>query len=367
MSFYHHYLAYRDFDFDAFFAKVTETEIQQILAKNWIDKYDFLTLLSPRAEAYLESMAEKAQALSLQHFGKAIVLFTPMYIANYCVNKCAYCSFNIENKIRRKKLSLEEIEAEAKAISATGLRHILLLTGESQVKSPVSYIVEAVRILKKYFDSVSIEIYPLTEEEYGQVIAAGVDGLTIYQEVYAEEIYRKVHRAGPKRNYRFRLDAPERACRAKIRTVNIGALLGLNDWRREAFFTGLHADYLQNRYADVAVSVSVPRLRPHVGTFKDIFPVNDKNLVQIMLALRIFLPYAGITITTRERESYRDHLMPLGVTKMSAGVTTEVGGHSSGEKGSGQFEIADNRSVKEIKQAILARGYQPVFKDWMSF
>ncbi|WP_366924442.1 2-iminoacetate synthase ThiH [Metallumcola ferriviriculae] len=367
MSFYQYYLAHKDFDFNSFFSSITTTDIERILAKDKINAYDFLSLLSPQAEKHLESMAEKAQKLSLQHFGKAILLFTPMYIANHCINKCAYCGFNVGNRIKRKKLTAEEIEQEAKAIAATGLRHILFLTGESPAQSPVSYIAKAAGILKKHFHSVGIEIYPLTEQEYSQVIDAGVDSLTVYQEVYDEGIYDKVHLAGPKRNYSFRLDAPERACRAKIRSVNIGALLGLNEWCKEAFFTGLHADYLQNKYPDVAVSVSLPRIRPHAGTFQDIFPVNDKSLVQIMLALRIFLPYTGITISTRERQEYRDHLIPLGVTKMSAGVSTEVGGHSSEDKGEGQFEIADNRNVAKMKQAILAKGYQPVSKDWMSF
>ncbi|TCO77480.1 2-iminoacetate synthase ThiH [Marinisporobacter balticus] len=365
MSFYDQYINYKTFDFDHFFEQVTESDIKRILNKNRIDPYEFLALLSPSAENFLEEMAQKAQKLSLQHFGKAILLFTPMYLANYCINQCAYCGYNIQNSIKRKQLTLDEIEKEAIAISSTGLRHILILTGESPKDTPVDYIVEAVKVLKKYFDSIGIEIYPLAEEEYRKMIDAGVDGLTVYQEVYDEVIYDHVHISGPKKNYNYRLNAPERGCKAKMRNVNIGALLGLNEWRREAFFTGIHANYLQNKYPDVCIGVSPPRIRPHAGVFEDVYPVSDKNLVQYMLALRIFLPYLGINLSTRESAKFRDHLIALGITKISAGVSTEVGGHSSEDKGEGQFEISDSRNVDEMKEVILANGYQPVFKDWM--
>lgn len=365
MSFYSEYLKYKNFEFNKFLENITSSDIFRIINKDKIDEYDFLALLSNEAEKYLEEMAQKAHRLTVQNFGKTILLFTPLYLSNFCVNRCSYCGFNIENKIKRKKLTFEEIEEEAKVISSTGLRHILILTGESRKETPVSYIIDAVKILKKYFDSISIEIYPLKEDEYREIIEAGVDGLTIYQEVYDEDIYDKVHIAGPKKNYRFRLNAPERACRARMRNISIGALLGLNDWRKEAFMTGLHAKYLQDKYSDVEISVSLPRIRPHIGVYEDIYPVSDKNLVQIMLALRLFLPRVGITISTRENQKLRDNLIPLGVTKMSAGVSTEVGGHSSKTKSDSQFEISDKRSVIEMKEAISAKGYQPVFKDWM--
>ncbi|QXM06891.1 2-iminoacetate synthase ThiH [Crassaminicella indica] len=365
MGFYDVYINFKDFDYDAFFENVTSTEIKRILNKNKINIYDFLALLSPKAESFLEEMAQKAHALSLQHFGKTILLFTPMYIGNFCVNRCAYCGFNVDNNIKRKKLSPEEIEREAISIAKTGLKHILVLTGESPNATPVSYIIDAVKILKKYFDSVGIEVYPLTQEDYERMVEAGVDNLAVYQEVYDEKIYDRVHISGPKKDYHFRLDTPERGCKAKMRNVNIGALLGLNEWRREAFMSGLHANYLQNKYPDVCISISPPRIRPHAGCFDEVHNVSDKNIVQYLLALRIFMPYLGITLSTRERASFRDHLIPLGVTKMSAGVSTEVGGHSSNDKGEGQFEISDNRSVEEMKNVILSKGYQPVFKDWM--
>lgn len=364
MSFYNEYIKYKDLDFKYFFEKLTDRHILRAIGKEKLDEYDFLALLSPRAEGFLENMAQRANRLTLQHFGKVIFLYTPIYLANYCVNQCAYCGFNVTNKITRKKLRLDEVEREAKAIAETGLKHILILTGESREKTPLSYIKECVEILKKYFTSITIEIYPLTEEEYRELILAGVDGLTVYQEVYNENIYDKIHIRGPKKDYKFRLDAPERACRASIRSVNIGALLGLGDWRTESFFTGLHANYLQNKYPDTEISISLPRIRPHKGSFQSEFNVEDKNIVQIMLALRIYMPRAGITISTRERAEFRDNLIGLGVTKMSAGSSTKVGGHALDEKSDGQFDISDPRSVEEIKISIYKKGYQPVFKDW---
>ena len=364
MSFYNEYIKYRDFNFENFFEKLTDEHIVRAINKEKLDEYDFLTLLSERAEKHLEEMAQKANRLTLQHFGKVIFLYTPMYLANYCVNQCAYCGFNVTNKIVRKKLELDEVEREAEAIAETGLKHILILTGESRKKTPLSYIKDCVKILKKYFSSITIEIYPLTEEEYRELVVAGVDGLTVYQEVYNEKTYDKIHIRGPKKDYRFRLDTPERACRASMRSVNIGALLGLENWRSESFFTGLHASYLQNKYLDTEISVSLPRMRPHAGSFQSVYRVEDKNIVQIMLALRLYMPRVGITISTRERAEFRDNLIGLGVTKMSAGSSTKVGGHTLGEESDGQFDISDPRSVEEMKITIYKKGYQPVFKDW---
>lgn len=345
----------------------TEQDVQTALGKRSLDTGDLAALLSPAADAYLEVMAGRAQQESLKHFGKSIVLYTPMYLANYCVNKCLYCGFNHANDIGRRKLSAEEIHLEAKAISESGLRHILILTGECRKESSVDYIVEAVTILKQYFDSIAIEIYPLEEEEYRRVVEAGVDSMTVYQEVYHTEIYRKVHVAGPKAHYQNRLDAPERACRAGIHSVNIGALLGLNDWRTETYLTALHLKYLIDRYPEVEYGVSIPRIRPHAGEFTDIVDVNDRDLVHSILAYRNFLPFTGMNLSTREEQSLRDHLIPLGITRMSAGVSTAVGGHSAEDRSESQFEISDNRSVPEVKVAILSKGYQPIFKDWVRF
>ncbi|MHB1044048.1 MAG: radical SAM protein, partial [Eubacteriales bacterium] len=263
MSFFDVYREYKDFDFAGFFAGQTGADIALAAERGRLRPLDYLALLSPAAEKQLEEMARQAHRLTVRHFGRTILLYTPMYLSNYCVNKCVYCGFRSGNELERKKLTPAEVEAEAALIAATGLKHILILTGESRKESPVAYIKECVQVLKKYFTAISIEIYPLQEEEYAELAEAGVDGLTMYQEVYDEEVYAEMHPAGPKRDYRYRLEAPERACRAGIRSVNVGALLGLEVWRKEAFFTGLHAEYLQNKFPDVEISISPPRMRPH--------------------------------------------------------------------------------------------------------
>lgn len=363
MSFYEVLKEYRGFDFEGFFSRVKPGDVRRVLAKGRLNEWDYLVLLSPPAEAFLEEMAQKAHRLTVQHFGRTVLLYTPLYISDYCVNSCLYCGFKAENPVKRKKLSPGEVEAEARLIASTGLKHVLVLTGESRRHSPVSYIAECVEVLKKYFTSISIEIYPLFEEEYAELVRAGVDGITIYQEVYDEKVYAQLHPAGPKRDFCFRLKAPERACRAGMRTANVGALLGLNEWRREAFFTGMHASYLQDAFPAVEVSISVPRLRPHLGNFEPRVRVTDKNLVQYILAFRLFMPRGGITISTRERPELRDRLVFLGATRMSAGSCTAVGGRVQKES-TGQFDISDSRSVEEIAAMLYSQGYQPVFKDW---
>lgn len=364
MTFHDLYSRFKGFDFDGFFGQVKPADVERVLGKSRLNHTDFLTLLSPAAESRLEEMAQQAHRFTLQHFGRAMVLYTPLYLSNHCVNQCSYCGFNARNKLHRKTLTLEEVEAEARAIAGTGLRHILILTGESRRHAPVPYLADCARVLGRYFSSIGIEVYPMAEEEYRALIEAGVDSLTIYQEAYDEKVYDQVHLKGPKKDYRFRLEAPERGCRAGMRAVNIGALLGLAEWRREAFFTGLHADYLQARYPEVEFSVSVPRLRPHLGNFSPPHPVADQNLVQILLAMRLFIPRLGLTLSTRERAGLRDNLLPLGITRMSAGSSTKVGGRATIDAGDEQFAIADTRSVAEIRETLLRKGYDPVFKDW---
>jgi len=363
MSVYEVLEKYRHFNFADFFSQLTDNDIERAIGKERLTELDYLALLSPQAEKHLEAMAQQAHRVTVQHFGHTILLYTPLYLANYCVNQCVYCGFHTHNKIERKKLSLEQVHAEAAAIAATGLKHILILTGESRHHSSVGYIKECVQILRKYFTSISIEIYPLTVEEYTDLVAAGVDGMTIYQETYDEQAYAPLHPAGPKRNYRYRLDAPERACQAAIRTVNIGALLGLSEWRSEAFLTGMHADYLQRKYLGIEISMSPPRMRPHVGGFPPKVVVNDKNLVQYILAFRLFMPRGGITLSTRESAALRNNMVKLGITKMSAGVCTAVGGHAEAAT-VGQFEISDERSTADIAAMLYSLNYQPVYKDW---
>lgn len=364
MTFYDEISKFDNIDFSGMLSGVTEVQIARAISKSELQPPDFLALLSPRATDFLEQIAEAARAVTIRNFGRNIFLFIPLYLANYCVNHCVYCGFNADNNITRSKLTLPEVEREANAIAKTGMKHLLILTGESRLESPVSYIKDCVSILRKYFSSVSIEIYPLSTEEYAELIGAGIDGLTIFQEVYDRNIYARVHPQGPKHNYQFRLEAPERAGQAGIRTINIGPLLGLNDWRSEIFMTGLHAAYLQKKFPEIEVSISCPRMRPEVGGYEAEFPVSDRDLVQIILALRLFLPRAGITISTRENAEFRDNLVKLGVTKMSAASSTAVGGYSTTEHTVGQFEISDHRSVDEVRLAIQQKGYKPIFKDW---
>ena len=351
-------------DITAIMERVTSSQAVSALAKPELSSQDFLALLSPKAAILLEEMAQVAHRLTVRHFGWTIQLYTPLYLANFCVNNCIYCGFNAANDIPRRQLSLSEVELEARVIAETGLQHLLILTGESPQHSSVSYIKECVSILRKYFSSISIEIHPLSREEYRELIAAGVDGLTIYQEVYDEAVYHRLHPEGPKRDYQFRLETPERAGQAGIRAINIGALLGLNNWRNEVFLAGVHAAYLQKKFSDIEISVSFPRVRPQYGDFQPEFPVSDHDLIQGILALRLFLPRAGITISTRESVYLRDNLIRLGVTKMSAGSSTAIGGHTDAGDDIGQFEVSDKRTVAEMRTAISNLGYKPVLKDW---
>jgi 2-iminoacetate synthase len=364
MTFYDEIVRLKKLDYRAAFEGVNPAKISHILSQSELRPDDFLALLSPQAVPFIEEMAKSAHQLTLRHFGRTILLYTPLYLANYCVNQCVYCGFNATNDIPRRKLSLPEVELEAKAIAKSGLQHLLILTGESRQHSPVSYIKECIATLRKYFSSISIEIYPLSVEEYLELIAAGVDGLTIYQEVYDENTYGALHPAGPKRDYLFRLEAPERAGRAGVRSINIGALLGLGEWSREVFLAGMHLAYLQDQFPEIELSISFPRMRPQFGDFKPEFSVSDRDLVQSILAFRLFLPRAGITVSTREGAELRDNLIRLGVTKMSAGSSTAIGGHTDAKESIGQFEISDKRTVEEMRKSIARLGYKAILKDW---
>lgn len=365
MSFYNIIEQYENFDFDGFTECVTATDIEKVLAKEKLEPLDFLALLSPRAANFLEPMARKAQALTVQYFGRTIQLFIPLYIANYCGNQCAYCGFNRAHAIERSKLTLEEIEAEARAIRSTGMQHILVLTGEAPEVTPLDYIEAAVHLLKRHFASVAIEMFPMEENDYRRLKAAGVDGLTLYQETYDRQVYRKVHLAGPKRDYRYRLDAPERGASAGFRAINIGPLLGLGEKRREIFFCGLHARYIDDHWLSTEVGLSLPRFNPAEGDFHPPYPATDREFVQYLLALRLFMPRAALTVSTRERADFRDRLIPLGITRLSAGSCTGVGGYARpSRRKTPQFEISDTRGVEEVARAVAAQSYQPVYKDW---
>jgi 2-iminoacetate synthase len=347
-------------------AAVTADDIARILGKETLDERDFRALLAPAAAVHLEAIAQRARELTLRNFGRTISLYAPLYVSNLCDNECVYCGFKHSTPILRRRLSLAEVEREAQIIAGTGIRHLLLLTGESRRAAPVAYIRQCVELLKRYFSSLAIEVYALERDEYAELVAAGVDGLTMFQETYDEALYARLHLNGPKRDYRFRLDAPERACRAGMRTVTLGALLGLTGFRDEVFLAGLHGAYLQCRYPGTEIAFAFPRIQPQTGNFEPGCPVSDRDLVQAILAVRCFLPRAGITISTREDRELRSNLVPLGVTQMSAGSRTDVGGYGGGTGGDGQFAVADTSSVAAVKAMIAARGYCPVMQDWRS-
>lgn len=368
MSYYEVYRKYKIFPFQTFFQQTTAADVLRALQKGHKSPRDFLKLLSPAAQEpqVLEAMAQQAHRLTEQNFGRTITLFTPLYLANFCENACVYCGFNRHNTIHRSKLTLAEVEEEGRAIREEGIRHIIILTGESRAATPPTYMADCVRILKKYVDSICIEVYSLTQEEYQMLFEAGVDGFTMFQETYNEDLYPTLHPSGPKHDYRTRIDSPELACRAGYHTVNLGALLGLDDWRKETFLTGMHALYLMNRYPGTDCAVSLPRIRPCVGEgcYRPACDVQDADIVQAVVAYRCCFPRLAITMSTRETPDFRDHLMGLGVTKLSAGSITEVGGHAHPPKTDGQFEISDSRGVAEMSAAIRAHGCQPVYKDW---
>ncbi|MDA8244188.1 MAG: 2-iminoacetate synthase ThiH [Elusimicrobia bacterium] len=366
MSFYHKLETARP-EAAALINSAGEASVLRALGEETVSGTGFAALLSPSAAPLLENMARRANELTLRHFGRTVSLYAPLYLGNYCENECVYCGFRRSSRMKRGKLSYEEAEAEGRALAASGIRHALLLTGESRVQTPVEYIGACAELLKKHFSSLSVEIYPLETGEYARLVEAGADGLTIYQETYDEELYARLHRAGPKRDFRYRLDAPERACRAGMRAVGVGALLGLADFRLEVFCAGLHAAWLQNNYPAVEIGVSLPRFRPQGVGYKSGDRVSDRDLVQAMTALRLFLPRAGITISTREPAELRRNLIGLGVTRMSAGSRTGVGGYAKAEKSGEQFAIADASGVEDVKEMIRARGCHPVMKDWQTF
>ncbi len=345
----------------------TAEDVKRALEKPNKGPKELKALLSPAAEPFLEEMAQKAQSETLKHFGNSIYVFTPLYISNYCENYCVYCGFNCHNQIRRAKLDMPDIEKEMQAIAKTGLEEILILTGESRIHSDVKYIGEACKLAKKYFKMVGIEVYPMNSEEYAYLHQCGVDYVTVFQETYHSDKYETLHLAGHKRIFPYRFYAQERALKGGMRGVAFAALLGLDDFRKDAFATGLHAYLLQRKYPHAEISFSCPRLRPIINNDK-INPkdVHEKQLLQVMTAYRLFMPFAGMTISTRERAEFRDHVIGLAATKISAGVSTGIGSHSNEKsQGDDQFEIADNRTVEEVAEAIKARGLQPVMNDYV--
>jgi len=351
----------REFDPDRY----TGEDVRAALFASSRSICDFSALLSPAAGVHLEEMAQAAQHETRRWFGNSISLYTPLYLANYCENHCSYCGFSCHHNIRRGKLGMDEVRREAEALAATGLAEILVLTGECRSQSSVEYIGKAITLLKDYFGVIGIEIYPLNVDEYRYLQQCGADYVSIYQETYDPVLYEKLHLSGPKRSYPYRFYSHERALQGGMRGVSFGALLGLSDFRRDCFATGLHAYLTQKKHPQAEIAFSLPRIRPVQGEALDLTDVTQRNLLQAMLALRLFMPFAGIAISTRERPDFRDAAVKLAATKISAGVSVGVGGHGGNQKGDPQFMLADERSVAEIRAMLTQNGLQPVFLDYI--
>ena len=346
--------------------KYTAKDVRRALLHTNKTPEDFGALLSPAAMPFLEEIAQQAQQETRKHFGNSIYMFTPIYIANYCENYCIYCGFNCHNKIRRAKLNADEIEREMQEIAKTGLQEILILTGESPKMSDIHYIGEACKIARKYFKVIGLEIYPTNSEDYAYLHECGADYVTVFQETYNSDKYETLHLAGNKRIFPYRINAQERALKGGMRGVGFAALLGLDDFRRDAFATGMHAYFVQRKYPQAEIAFSCPRLRPILNNDKiNPMDVHEAQLLQVVCAYRLFMPFSSITVSTRECERVRNSLIKIAATKISAGVNVGIGGHSGEEKGDEQFEIDDTRSVDEVYQAIIDEGLQPVMNDYI--
>ena len=354
--------------------KYTAKDVRHALEHEFCTIEDFKALLSPAAEPFLEQMAERASKETSKHFGNTVYIFTPIYIANYCENYCVYCGFNCYNHIKRMKLDYEQIEHEMKVIADSGMEEILILTGESRSQSDVKYIGEACKIARKYFRMVGIEIYPVNTDEYKYLHECGVDYVTVFQETYDNVKYETLHLLGHKRVWPYRFDAQERALRGGMRGVAFSALLGLSDFRKDALASALHLYYLQRKYPRAEMSLSCPRLRPIINNDKiNPLDVGEKQLCQVLCAYRIFLPYVGITVSSRECERFRNGIVKIAATKISAGVSTGVGDHEDKYEGKEidenagdeQFEIVDGRSIDKMYDDIESEGLQPVLNDYL--
>jgi len=355
---------------------------------------DFAALISPAAAENLEAMGRRAHLMTQQRFGKTIRLFAPLYLSNECVNNCAYCGFSRDNPILRVTLSLDEVRQEAQALKAQGFRNLLLVAGEHPKFVSNNYLRDCIAALHADWPSVSLEVGPMEAEEYRPLVAAGADGLVVYQETYDRKVYAEMHTAGPKRNFDWRLETPERAYAAGFRRLGISPLYGLADWRYEALAAAAHADYLLRNCWKAALTISTVRMRPCAGEFEPLTHLSDRELAQLICAIRLMFPDVGIVLSTRENPKLRDGLLPLGVTMMSAGARTEPGGYTGAGRGNihhtergvikelasgasewapaenratnatGQFNIADERPPFEVAERIRKLGYEPVWKDW---
>ncbi|WP_104382345.1 2-iminoacetate synthase ThiH [Sphingobacterium sp. HMA12] len=344
----------------------SDRDVRHALDRDNLTLNDFLALISPAATPYLEQMAVKAQQITQRRFGKTIQLYAPLYLSNECQNICTYCGFSMDNKIRRKTLNNTELLLEAMALKSMGVNHVLLVSGEANKTVEINYFLRAIELLKPHFAQISIEVQPLELAEYQLLQTAGVYAVLVYQETYHREVYRKYHPKGKKSNFDYRLDTPDRIGQAGIHKIGLGVLLGLEDWRVDSFFTAAHIAYLQKNYWQTRYSISFPRLRPAAGSVAPNFHLSDKHLLQLICAYRLWNENLEISISTRENESFRDHIIPIGVTTMSAASKTNPGGYVVDPQALEQFEVSDERDMETIKNQIRKKGYAPVMKDWES-
>ncbi|MBK9992377.1 MAG: 2-iminoacetate synthase ThiH [Verrucomicrobia bacterium] len=343
----------------------TESDVRRALGRvrAGLDLDDLAALLSPAAAPFLEEMAQLSHQRTVERFGRTMQIFAPMYLTNVCSNVCTYCGFSAQNKIPRVILNDDQIRAEAAVLKARGIQHVLFVTGESK-RASRDYFLNALEILRPSFASLSMEVQPISEEDYAALAQGGLSAVIVYQETYDSTVYTKHHLKGPKADMAYRLETPDRLGRAGLKKIGLGALYGLSDWRTDAWFTGLHLRYMEKHYWRTRYSISFPRLRPHAGAEIEIVPTSERDLVQAFCAYRLFSRELELTLSTRESPAFRNHAIRLGVNTMSAGVKTNPGGYASGEDTLEQFQISDERSCDEVAAYLRSQSYEPVWKDW---
>lgn len=371
MSFYDHF---QQLDWDdismSIYAK-TAQDVERALAKPKRDLEDFKALISPVAEPYLEQMAKLSYSLTRKRFGNTMSLYIPLYLSNLCANACTYCGFSMENRIKRRTLNRDEVDAEIDAIKRMKFDSVLLVTGEHETKVGMKYFREMVPIIKQRFNYLAMEVQPLNQDEYAELKTLGLDAVMVYQETYHPKTYAQHHLRGNKMDFRYRLETPDRLAKAGIDKIGIGALIGLEEWRADCFFAAAHLDYLERTYWQSRYSISFPRLRPCAGNapasgLQPKSVMTDKQLVQLICAYRLFNPEVELSLSTRESPQFRDNVLPLGITSMSAASKTQPGGYATEEVELEQFEISDERSAASVEDMIRAKGFDPVWRDWHS-
>lgn len=364
MSFYQVHQQYNWEEVSQSILNKTSDDVLRALQSVNSDLENFKALISPAAEPYLEEMAILSRQLTQKRFGHTIQLYIPLYLSNECANGCIYCGFNCKNKIGRHTLNHEEILKEVEVIKTMGFEHLLLVTGEHPKKCGIDYIEKVIELLKPHFAQISVEIAPMDQTDYDRLQKQGLNTVYVYQETYNNVRYPHYHPRGKKADFKYRVETPDRLGQANIHRIGLGCLLGLENWRTDNFYTALHLQYLERNYWRTKYSISFPRLRPHAGSFEPNYPVSDKQLVQLICAYRIFNQELEISLSTRENQVFRDNMIGIGITSMSAGSKTEPGGYANPDKELKQFEISDCRTPREITKAIHQRGYEPIWKDW---